>query len=61
VRKPILFETSYVAGQMRLFGLDETLGEEGWLKVLRLEDYAPRSSHQPEMLQQVLFTYTDAM
>jgi putative transposase len=61
VRKPILFETSYVAGQMRLFGLAETLGENGWLKVFRLEDYAPRSSRQPEMLQQVLFTYTDAI
>jgi len=61
VRKPTLFETSYLAGQMRLFGLAETLGEEGWLKVLRLEDYAPRSSRQPERLQQVLFTYTDAI
>jgi hypothetical protein len=46
---------------MRLFGLAETLGEDGWLKVLRLEDYAPRSLRQPEMLQQVLFTYTDAI
>jgi hypothetical protein len=33
----------------------------GWLKVLRLEDYAPTSSRQPEMVQQVLFTYTDAI
>jgi len=64
VRKPTLFETSYVvAGQMRLFGLAETLGEDGWLKVLRLEDYVPRRSSrgQPERLQQVLFTYTDAI
>ena len=61
VMKPTLFETAYVAGQMRLFGLAETLGEEGWLKVLRLDYYAPRSSRQPEMLQQVLFTYTDAV
>jgi hypothetical protein len=61
VRKPTLFESSYVAGQMRLFSLAETLGEDGWLKVLRLEDYAPRSARQPEMLQQVLFTYTDAI
>jgi hypothetical protein len=61
VRKLTLFETSYVAGQMRLFGLAETLGEDGWLKVMRLDDYAPRSSRRPEMLQQVLFTYTDAM
>ena len=64
MRKPTLFETSYVvAGQMRLFGLAETLGEDGWLKVLRLEDYVPRRSSrgQPERLQQVLFTYTDAI
>ena len=61
VRKPTLFETSYVAGKMRLFGLAEILGEEGWLKVLRLDDYAPRSSRRPEMLQQVLFTYTNAI
>lgn len=62
VRNPTLFETSYVAGQMRLFSLAETLGEDGWLKALRLEDYAPRSSRrQPEMLQQALFTYTDAV
>jgi hypothetical protein len=61
VRKPTLFETPYVAGQMRLFGLAETLGEDGWLKVLGLENYAPRSSRQPERLQQVLFTYTDAI
>jgi hypothetical protein len=47
---------------MRLFGLlAQTLGEDGWLKVLRLDNYAPRSSRRPQMLQQVLFTYTDAI
>ena len=61
VRKPTLFETPYAAGQMRLFGLAETLGEDGWLKALKLEDYAPRRSRRPEMLQQVLFAYTDAV
>jgi hypothetical protein len=61
VRKPTLFETTLVAGQMRLFGLAETLGEDGWLKALRLEDYALRSSSRPKMLQQVLFAYTDAV
>ena len=61
MRKPTLFETSYVAGQMRLFGLAEALGEDGWLKALKLEDYAPRRSRRPEMLQQVLFAYTDAV
>jgi hypothetical protein len=46
---------------MRLFGLAETLGEDGWLKALRLDDYAPRSSCRPDMLQQVLFAYADAI
>jgi putative transposase len=59
VRKPTLFETPFVPGQMRLFGLAEALGEDGWLKVLWLEDYAPRRA-RPEMLQQVLFALTDA-
>ena len=61
VRKPTLFETPFVAGQMRLFGLAETLREDGWLKALRLEDYALRRSSRPKMLQQVLFAYTDAV
>ncbi len=61
VRRPTLFETSHASGQMRLFGLAETLGEDGWLKALRLDDYAPRESHRPEMLQQVLFAYGDAI
>ena len=46
---------------LRNFGLAESLGKKRWLKVFRLEDYAPRSSRQPVMLQQVLFTYTDAI
>jgi hypothetical protein len=46
---------------MRLFGLAETLGEDGWLKALRMADYAPRSARRPDMLEQVLFPYTDAV
>jgi hypothetical protein len=42
---------------MRLFGLAETLGEEGWLKVFRLEDYAPGRSPSQGMLQPLLFPY----
>jgi putative transposase len=61
VRRPTLFETSHVAGQLRLFGLAEHLGEDGWLKALRLEDYTPRTARRPGMLQQVLFAYTDAI
>jgi hypothetical protein len=44
--------------QPRLFGL-ESLGEGGWLKTLRLEDYALRRS-RPWSLQQALFTYYEA-
>lgn len=43
-----LFETSYRRDppQRRLFGLD-ALGEDGWLKTLRLRGYAPRSPRRP--------------
>jgi len=61
VRNPTLFETSYALRQLRLFDLAEALGEEGWLKVLRLDDYAARRSWQPETLQQMLFPYTQAI
>lgn len=61
VRKPTLFETPFAAAQPRLFGLAETLGDGGWLKTLRLEDYAARSPRRPDMLQQVLFSYKDAI
>ena len=61
VGKPTLFRTPFAARQMRLLGLTEGLGEDGWLKALRLEDYAPRRSGRPEMLQQVLLAYTDAL
>ena len=61
VRGPTVFETPFASRQMRLFGLAETLGDEGWLKALRLEDYAPRMARRPAMLQQVLFAHTDAV
>ena len=61
VGKPILFETPFAPDQMRLFGLAETLGKDGWLKALKLEDYASRSPRRPTMLQQVLFAYADAV
>ena len=56
-----IFETSHVSGQTRLFGLAETLGEDGWLKALRMADYAPRSARRPDMLEQVLFPYPNAV
>ncbi len=39
--RPLLFESTVALAQARLFGL-ESLREGGWLKILRLEDYAPR-------------------
>lgn len=58
-----LFTTGYGRNrpQLRLFGLEETLGEGGWLKALRLEDYAARRTRRPQMLQEVLFPYLDAI
>jgi hypothetical protein len=58
-----LFETSIttLAKPLRLFNLEEVLGEEGWIKVLKLEEYAPRKPRRPDKLQQVLFPYTEAI
>ena len=39
--------------QPRLFSLEEVLGKNGWLKSLRLEDYALRKPRRPQMLQDV--------
>jgi hypothetical protein len=61
VGKATLFETSIVVHQPRLFDLAEVLGEEGWLKALRLADYAPRMPRRPELLQEVLFPYKEAI
>ena len=53
---PRLFVTEYGTPQPKLFALD-TLGEGGWLKALRLEEYAARVWQRPEALQQTLFPY----
>jgi len=58
VRRPVLFETSRVLPQPRLFRLD-VLGEGGWLKTLKLEEYAPRRPRGSPALQQMLFSYTE--
>jgi hypothetical protein len=42
---------------VRLFELN-ILGEAGWLKVLKLEEYMPQQPRRPPALQQVLFAYT---
>lgn len=61
VKRPQLFESSYrvAIAQLRLFEL-EALGESGWLKALRLENYALRKPRQSQMLQEVLFSHLDA-
>jgi putative transposase len=56
--RPVLFETKVALPQLRLFTLF-ALGEEGWLKALRLEDYSPRRPRS-EALQQSLFPYHEA-
>jgi putative transposase len=61
VGEATLLETSIVVHQPKLFDLAAALGEDGWLKAVRLADYAPRRPRRPELLQQVLFAYTDAI
>ncbi len=60
VSRPRLFETSRVLPQLRLFGL-EALGEAGWLKALKLDEYATRQPRRQQALQRPLFTYLDAI
>jgi len=62
VRSPQLFETVHrrIPTQPRLFEL-VVLGESGWLKAVRLKDYALRKPRRPQSLQQVLFAYTEAI
>jgi hypothetical protein len=50
----------YKLAQFRLFDLEDALGE-GWLKALKLEEYAPRRPQWSQALQQVLFTYTEVL
>ena len=59
VTNPRLFATPYGPGQPRLLGLQDTLGAEGWLKALRLEEYAARNPRRPDVLQQTLFPYLE--
>ena len=60
VRRSTLFETPFAYGQLRLFSLTDMLGENGWLKALRLGDYAARRSRRPSALQQTLFPCHEA-
>ena len=47
VTNPRLFPTKHRAPPLKLFALDEVLGEGGWLKAFGLEAYAPRSGGGP--------------
>jgi hypothetical protein len=47
VTNPRLFPTKHRPPQLKLFALDEALGEGGWLKAFGLEPYAPRSRGGP--------------
>jgi len=57
VTNPRLFSTKHRSPQLKLFALEEALGEAGWLKAIGLEGYALRSRGEPEALQGVLFSY----
>ena len=52
--EPRLFVTKYRTPQLRIFALDE-LGEDGWLRVLELDEYAARSRNEPESIQGAVF------
>jgi transposase InsO family protein len=56
-----LFPTRYRAPQLKLFALEDALGEAGWLKALGLEGYAARPRGKPGALQGVLFSYLEAL
>jgi putative transposase len=62
VKRSRLFETPHRRSSThpRLFELD-ALGEDGWLKALKMSEYALRRPRRPEKLQDVLFSYTDAI
>lgn len=60
VSSPRLFETRHRSLQPRLFGLDDVLGESGWAKAIRLEDYAARRDTGHHQLQPTLFTEEEA-
>lgn len=62
VKRPKLFETSHRrrSPQPRLFELT-TLGENGWLKALKMGEYVPRKPCPRQALQQVLFSWTEAI
>lgn len=61
VKSPRLFASRYGPLQLRLFELSDALGETGWLKALRMDEYAPRLSRAQGSAQQTLFPYAEAL
>ena len=59
VKGHTLHESTIVPPQLRLFDLSEVSGEEGWVKFVKLAEYAERQPHRLNGLQQVLFAYED--
>ena len=57
VARAELFESSLAPPQLRLFPLEEF----GWLKALKVGEYASRIRRWPSALQQALFPYTEAI
>jgi predicted ester cyclase len=58
IARPVLFGTAIALAQPRLFGLG-VLGEGGWQKALKLEDYAPRR-RRARALHQTPLPYHEA-
>ena len=63
VTNPRLFATPYQRNrlELRLFDLQDSLGDAGWLKALRLDGYAARNRRCTEALQHPLFPYLKAL
>jgi hypothetical protein len=63
ITNPRLFATPYQRSrpELRLFDLQDSLGDAGWLKALRLKGYAIRNRRRPEALQHPLFPYLEAL
>ncbi len=56
-----LYATRHRPPQLKLFALEDALGDAGWLKALALDGYAARSRGKPGMLQGELFSYLEAL
>jgi len=56
VKRPQLYGHPYLLRQLRLFELDDVLGDD-WLKVLKVSEYAHRRPRRPQILQEALFAY----